>query len=451
MTTATAPSLVYERPWLYPEQLDAIFCPERYALVEASTKAGKTAGCMVWLTEQAMQGQAGYNYWWVAPYLAQSRMVFDRLRLVLPRQVYALNESVPFIRLVNDARIWFKGGDKPDGLYGDDVYAAVIDEASRLKDEAWHAVRSTLTATRGPLRIIGNVKGRKNWFYRMARVAEGGGDASMHYGKITAHDAVRAGILAADEIADAQRQLPAAVFRELYEAVPSDDEGNPFGLAAIEACVGPLSELAPVVWGWDLAKSVDFTVGVALDVRGHVCRIERFQKPWREQIETIQRATGATPAIVDATGAGDPVVETLQRSTRVVRQNGRDETVPTFGRFEAFKFTSASKQQLMETLAVAIQRREVRFPDGPIRAELEAFEYEYTRTGVRYSAPSGVHDDCVIALALAVSGFQRVDRHEGDDWMRLFRLGERTRIGHDRDVGQDEYEDDDENDAGLRF
>ena len=34
--------------------------------------------------------------------------------------------------------------------------------------------------------------------------------------------------------------------------------------------------------------------------------------------------------------------------------------------------------------------------------ELETFEYVYTRTGVRYSAPDGLHDDCVCALALAV-------------------------------------------------
>ena len=56
----------------------------------------------------------------------------------------------------------------------------------------------------------------------------------------------------------------------------------------------------------------------------------------------------------------------------------------------------------MDGLRAAIQRRDVRFPDGPIRHELEAFEYQYTSRGVRYGAPTGVHDDCVIALALAV-------------------------------------------------
>jgi len=56
----------------------------------------------------------------------------------------------------------------------------------------------------------------------------------------------------------------------------------------------------------------------------------------------------------------------------------------------------------MEGLAVAIQAREVSFPEGPITAELLAFEYQYSRTGVRYGAPEGMHDDCVDALALAV-------------------------------------------------
>ena len=57
---------------------------------------------------------------------------------------------------------------------------------------------------------------------------------------------------------------------------------------------------------------------------------------------------------------------------------------------------------IMEGLAAAIQNREITFPDGIIRNELETYEYEFTRTGVRYTAPQGLHDDCVCALALAV-------------------------------------------------
>src|SRR5262249_55791682 len=156
------------------------------------------------------------------------------------------------LTLLNGAVIWFKSGDTPDTLYGEDVYGAVIDEATRCKAEAWHAVRTTLTATNGPVRIIGNVKGRRNWAYALARQAEGGAPGT-HYAKLTADDAIDAGLFGRDELESAEHQLPHDVFRELYYAEPSDDEGNPFGITAIRQCLAPLSRREPVVWGWDLA------------------------------------------------------------------------------------------------------------------------------------------------------------------------------------------------------
>ena len=53
-------------------------------------------------------------------------------------------------------------------------------------------------------------------------------------------------------------------------------------------------------------------------------------------------------------------------------------------------------------LVMDIQQQTISFPENPIGYELENFEYEYTRTGVRYTAPQGLHDDCVMSLALAV-------------------------------------------------
>ena len=57
----------------------------------------------------------------------------------------------------------------------------------------------------------------------------------------------------------------------------------------------------------------------------------------------------------------------------------------------------------MEGLAVAISKEEIRFPEGVLATELRDFEYSYSRTGYRYSAPDGTHDDAVCALAMAVS------------------------------------------------
>lgn len=337
-----------------------------------------------------MAGKPHQNFWWIAPIYSQAKIAFRRMKAALPRAVYTANETDQTMTLLNGAWLWFKGADKPDSLYGEDVYAAVIDEASRCKEDAWHAVRSTLTATNGPIRIIGNVKGRRNWAYLLARKAEAGAPG-MRYAKITAADAVAAGIISAAEVEDARDKLPENVFRELYMAEPSDDGGNPFGLAAIRAAVRPLS-YQPVKWfGLDLAKSGDWCVLIGLDVNGHVALFERWQGPWESTIQKVLGLVGQAPVLVDSTGAGDPVLEALQRQ-------GRGRGV----QFTGYTFSSSSKQKLMEGLAVAIQQQKVAYPDGVIVQELEAFEYEYRRVGVWYSAPEGLHDDCVCALALAV-------------------------------------------------
>lgn len=328
---------------------------------------------------------------------SQASIAYRRLKAAIPVSLRTTNDSDMSITLANGAVIWFKTGEKPDNLYGEDVWAVVIDEASRLREDAWHAIRSTLTSTRAPVRIIGNVKGKKNWFFKMCRRAQAG-EKGHKYTKITWKDGVAAGIINADEVEEARRDLPANVFKELFEAEPSDDSGNPFGIRAIRACIIPIqSPLAPIAFGVDLAKSVDWTVSIGLDENGQECRFARFQAPWTETMKSVRAAVGSVPAFVDSTGVGDPILETLQRGDGARTPN-----------YEGYKFSSESKQKLMEGLAVAIQQGKVAFANPVLIQELEAFEYEYTgkdgrSTGVRYSAPPGMHDDAVCALALAVA------------------------------------------------
>jgi hypothetical protein len=389
----------FELPPVTAYQRDAIFGPYRSVVIEATTKAGKTYGCILWLLHAAMNALGGSGgggvgeFWWVAPIYEQTRIAFRRFKRLLrdtdpEGREWSSNDTDPSITLGNGAVLRFKTAEKPDNLYGEDVHAAVIDEASRCKEEAWHAVRSTLTATNGRVRIIGNVKGRKNWAYHLARRVEAGALPGWAYAKITAADAVKAGLISAGEVEAAKRELPEHVFRELYLAEPSEDGSNPFGMQHIAACLGPLSNDPPEVFGVDLAKSVDYTVVIGLDKRRRVCVFDRWQHlPWEATMGRVLALVGSRPALVDSTGVGDPIVEALRLKAYNV---------------EGFKFTPSSKQQLMEGLCLAVQRREVGILEGPLRSEMESFEYEPTRTGVRYAAPEGLYDDCVMALALAV-------------------------------------------------
>ena len=379
--------LEYVRPYVTNYQRQILDAKERYTITAAATKCGKTASHIIWLFEQALTLKSNQAVWWVAPVYQQAEIAFRRMKSqVNVKDFFISNESKLVLTLPTGARIEFKSGEKPDNLYGDDVYAAVIDEASRMREESWYAMRSTLTATKGKCKLIGNVKGKKNWFYKLGERARQG-EAEYKFFKITAYDAANEGILDISEIEQAKKDLPEHIFKELYLAEPADDNSNPFGIDNIQACYAPISSANSIAFGIDLAKYTDYTVITGLDANNNVSYIDRFQADWSVTKDKIIKVVGRTPCVIDSTGIGDPVVEDLQRILPNIK---------------GLKFTSQSKQQLIEGLQLEIQQRKIKFPSEPIGYELENFEYEYTRTGVRYTAPQGLHDDCVVSLALAV-------------------------------------------------
>jgi len=376
----------YERPFLTSYQKAILDSPARYTITAASTKTGKTASHIIWLFEQSLILKENQAVWWVAPVYQQAEIAFRRMRAqVNIRDFFHTNESKLVLTTPIGSRIEFKSAEKPDNLYGDDVYAAVFDEASRAREDSWFALRSTLTATKGKCKLIGNVKGKKNWFYKLGERAKSG-EPNMEYFKITAYDAAKEGILEVEEIEQAKRDLPDYVFKELYLAEPAEDNSNPFGYDNIEKCINNTLSGTPIAYGIDLAKYTDWTVIIGLNAEGKVCYFDRFQKDWDQTMKHISNLIGNTPTFLDSTGLGDPIVEQLQKK---------------HPRVYGFKFTSQSKQQLMECLVVAVQEGNIGFPEGVIADEMRNFEFEYTRTGVKYTAPSGLHDDCVMSLALA--------------------------------------------------
>lgn len=377
----------YQRPVLYPKQEEAFFNPHRFSIILGSTKSGKSVAALAWLFEQAIKEAKKIGaFWWLAPTHRQAQVMYKRLKAYLPDFLYKPNDSDMALTLINGNIIMFKTAEVIDNLYGEDVHALVLDEGSRCREEIWTLIRSVLTATQGPARLVANVRGR-NWYWN--RYQQYTASPHKDYGcySINAWDAVAAGVVPREEIEDAQKSLPKMVFDELYLNIPADEGSNPFGLQAIQSCVREeLSTLEPVCWGWDLAKSVDWTVGIGLDQHGQVCRFHRFQRSWEMTSQFILETSKDLPTLIDSSGVGDPIVEALCK--------GRPN-------YEGFKFTSTSKQQLMEGLALGIQNGQVRFPDNEIKQELDSFEFQYTKTGVKYTAPTGLHDDCVVSLALA--------------------------------------------------
>ena len=364
-------------PELHPNQQVILDNSARFRVVMCGRRFGKSELAQLEIIFEAMKGNAVA---YITPTYQLAKTFFNKLIKVIP---FENNKSDLVINFPNNGSVMFFTGERLDNLRGRKFHLVVVDEASfipNLEDGWLNSIRPTLTDYKGRGLFLSTPKG-KNYFYSLFMK---GGDVDWQAFKFTTYDNP---YIDPTEIDDARRQLPQAVFEQEYLANAMENAANPFGSNHIIECIKPLSTNPPAYYGIDLAKSFDYSVIIGLDTNGDVCYFDRFQKDWKQTRETILQIEKNKPIVIDSTGVGDAITEDLQKH---------------FNSMHGFKYTSSSKQQLMELLASTIHKKEVGFPDGFIRQELDIFEYQFTATGVKYNAPTGFHDDCVNALALAV-------------------------------------------------
>ena len=337
----------------------------RFTITEASTKAGKTYSHITWLYGKAheFEDATNHNYWWVAPVYNQAKIAFKRLRRNLVKTgLYRFNESNLVIYCPNGAEMHFKTAEKPDNLYGEDVYAAVFDEAPRARAEAWYALRSTLSSTEAPCKLIGNFGGISNWVHKLKEKSKT--DVNYEYFKVTCWDAIKAGILSEEEVLQAKKDLPAKIFKELYEAEASEDIGQLInnesivkmfsnthlkgGTKYITADIARLGNDKTVAYVWDGLNVIDKVVEPVTRVNESVDLINVLKRKYNVNTNNI---------IVDEDGVGGGCVDYLK--CLGFTNNARPEKVN--GVIENF---ANLKTQCYYKLAETINKNEIWFKDG---------------------------------------------------------------------------------------
>jgi len=360
-------------------QLQIISEAKRFNVLDCGRRFGKSKLAANILSENALEGNPGAYF---APTYKLLEGTFKDILTSL-QSIISRKHDNQRIELITGGSIEFWSLENPLAGRSRKYKVAIIDEAAFNRNlwQSWtEAIRPTLTDLKGSAWFMSTPKG-KNDFYKLWMRGQTNEPDWMSWQMPT----ITNPFIDPSEIEAARRDLPDLAFKQEYLAEFNDNVANPFGLDYIRICTGRISNEPAVCFGIDLAKSFDWTAIIGLDKFGNVCHFDRFQRPWNETKEIIRRLPRGAIKI-DSTGVGDPITEDIQRER---------------GDVHSFKYTSTSKQQLMEGLAAAIHQRRVIFPDGVIKSELESFEYQMTGTGVKYTAPPGLHDDCVNALALA--------------------------------------------------
>lgn len=368
----------------------------RFRIATCGRRFGKTYACVNEMVKFAWENPFSMC-WWVAPTYHQARIAYriitDKFHQAITQATKNPMEAV----LHSGSMIQFKSTELPDNLRGEGVDFLVCDESSMIQEEAWtQALRPTLSDKNGRAILVGTPRGR-NWFYHM--YLRGQDEDYPDYASFQFPTSANP-YIPEEEIQEVRETLPRDVFLQEYQAKFLESESTVF--RGIMECIGGDRE-EPKADGeyliaWDVAKQSDYSCFIVLDKeRGSVVSLDRFNRiDYTIQIErlyTLAKKYHYAEIIMDSTGVGDPILEQ-------VKQKGLKVT--------GYHFTHRSKQQLIEHLAVALEQREITFPNISVLInELMSYQYELTRAGnVTYNAPSGRHDDTVIALALVVWGWK---------------------------------------------
>lgn len=198
---------------LLPWQQEVYSDNHRFKVIAAGRRCGKSRLAATTLIIEGLRCPPGSAVLYVSPTMGQSRQIIWDLLLDLGREVIQSSHVNNLdITLINGARIYVRGADRPDTLRGVSLTYAVLDEVADIKPEAWEQViRASLSDKKGRAMFIGTPKGR-NWFYDLWKLTDDPEWKSWHF---TTKDNP---LIDPSEIESAKKTLSSFAFKQEYMA-----------------------------------------------------------------------------------------------------------------------------------------------------------------------------------------------------------------------------------------
>ena len=379
-------------PKPHAAQQEVIDNATRFNVLAWGRRAGKSVLEIDRVCETALHG---FPAGWFAPSYKLLAEAWRALVFALRPVASRTNESEHRIELVTGGVVEAWSLDSTDPARGRKYKRIVIDEAALVQrfEEAWNAaIRPTLADLQGDAWFGSTPKGR-NYFWQLY---QRGLDSSQSEWRSWQMPTRANPYIPAIEIEAARLSMPERFFLQEFEAMFIEDAGEVFRKVLEAATATPQEEANPMhqyVFGVDWGKTADFTVVCVLDLTtNEEVALDRSNRvDYAVQVGRLKalfERFHPTTIIAERNSMGEPVIEQLIR-----------EGLPV----QPFLTTNATKAAAIDALTLAFERGELRILNDPVQiGELQAFEAERLPSGLtRYGAPEGMHDDTVMALALA--------------------------------------------------
>jgi hypothetical protein len=376
---------------------------KRFKVLAVGRRAGKTALGVDRLIHPAL---AGYPVAYFAPTYKMMNDVWRQLKAYLsPVAVKdGIHEGERRIDLITGGWIDMWSLDHAESILGRAYKRIVVDECAVVPEleEAWTRIlRPELVDYQGDAWFLSTPKGL-NFYHTLYRHYEDGHPDWRSWQLPTSVNP----LIPASELAAARESMSEAVYAQEHEAAFISDATSVFRNLDVCSVARGESQADPncsYVMGIDWARSNDFTV---VNVFNMQTRAQAYFGRWTQVNYQVQRERAAAiaaqfrPVVIVSlsTGLGDPLTEDLGRTPAWWTADG---LLPV----RAFVETNETKAQAVEDLISAFDHRSIRIMPLPVqKTELQTYMSERLPSGkIRYSAPSGAHDDTVSAMYAAWS------------------------------------------------
>lgn len=295
------------------------------------------------------------------------------------------------LRFPNGSIIQMRTAENPESLAGEAVDGFIFDEFSMAREAVWtEQLAPTLITTGGWGCFIGVPKGN-NWATKLWNYAKRTpGWNKLHFTTLDNP------FVTQDAYERIRESMPLMMQQQELLAEVLSGRGQVFRNITNCATAPWYDEPQPrtsYIAGLDWAQDQDYTVVTIVDTRMRQCvhyqRIQKMEYPDQlKVIKGLHDKWGFQTIIAESNAAGKPMVQQMARDGLPV---------------EPFDTNKSTKREIIELLQIAFETENFEIPlDELMIDELESMEMNLTSTGhPQYAAPSGMHDDIVMSLALA--------------------------------------------------
>jgi hypothetical protein len=380
-------------PRLYPAQLVVRQQARRFNMICCGRRWGKTTMSVNLIAETIL---AGHPAGWFAPnYKLLTEAWRDITERLAPLQS-GINSQEKRVEYMTGGVLEFWSLENKRVARSRKYRRVIIDEAAfhQHLDTTWRkAIRPTLADLKGDAWFISTPDGR-NAFYRMWSAAQ-----DQHNWYTVRRSSYDNPFIDPAELDELRSQLTEREYLQEILAQFVSEDGSVFRNVT-QTVMDDVPDVPQpnvnYVFGVDWGRTNDATVFVVLDMNNkQVVAVDRMVKTGFDlQVGRLQNLFDKwkpQTIIAETNSIGLPMLERLQRMNMPVR---------------GFTTTNASKAEIIEKLSLAIEKQEIGLLRHEILLqELIAYTQERTPGGlIKYGAPIGEHDDCVMALALAWHG-----------------------------------------------